>query len=208
VHDTIVPTPEPEYVDLGLSVKWATFNVGAKSSNEIGSFYAWGEIETKDTYTVNNYKWWNKSNKETTKYCTIDSLAYGGVADGLTELQPQDDIAHILKGEHWRMPDLDECKELVNGCTWTVSTRQGQIGFEGISKINGNTIFLPVVGFRAGANLVHETLGGYWSSTLNIEKQSCAMGLYLNRETPSVGIYYNSSRQNGFLIRPVYDDRP
>ena len=208
VHDTIVPKPEPEYVDLGLSVKWATFNVGATSPNEIGNFYAWGEIEPKDTYTVNNYKWWNKTSKETTKYCTIDSLAYGGVADGLTELQPQDDIAHILKGEHWRMPDLDECKELGNGCTWTVSTRQGQIGFEGISKINGNTIFLPVVGFRAGANLVHETLGGYWSSTLNIEKQSCAMGLYLNLETPSVGIYYNSSRQNGFLIRPVYDEVP
>ena len=207
VHDTIVPKPEPEYVDLGLSVKWATFNVGATSPNEIGNFYAWGEIEPKDTYTVNNYKWWNKTSKETTKYCTIDSLAYGGIADGLTELQPQDDIAHTLKGEHWRMPDLDECKELGNGCTWTVSTRQGQIGFEGTSKINGNTIFLPVVGFRAGVNLVHETLGGYWSSTLNIEKQSCAMGLYLNRETPSVGIYYNSSRQNGFLIRPVYDDR-
>ena len=208
VHDTIVPKVEPEYVDLGLSVKWATFNVGATSSNEIGSFYAWGEIEPKDTYTVKNYKWWNESSKEITKYCTIDSLAYGGVADGLTELQPQDDIAHTLKGEHWRMPDLDECKELGNGCTWTVSTRQGQIGFEGISKINGNTIFLPVVGFRAGANLVHETLGGYWSSTLNIEKQSCAMGLYLNLETPSVGIYYNSSRQNGFLIRPVYDEVP
>jgi hypothetical protein len=195
-------------VDLGLSVKWATFNVGATSPNEIGNFYAWGEIEPKDSYTDNNYKWWNKSSKEITKYCTIDSLAYGDVADGLTELLPQDDVAHILKGEHWRMPNLNECKELVNGCTWTVSTRQGQIGFEGTSKINGNTIFLPVAGFRAGANLVHETLGGYWSSTLNIEKQSCAMGLYLNRETPSVGIYYNSSRQNGFLIRPVYDDRP
>ena len=181
--------------------------MGATSPNEIGNFYALGEIEPKDTYTVNNYKWWNKTSKEITKYCTIDSLAYGGVADGLTELQPQDDIAHILKGEHWRMPNLDECKELVNGCTWTVSTRQGQIGFEGTSKINGNTIFLPVAGFRAGANLVHETLGGYWSSTLNIEKQSCAMGLYLNRETPFVGIYYNSIRQNGFLIRPVYDDR-
>ena len=205
VHDTIVTIPE--YVDLGLSVKWATFNLGATSSNEIGTFYAWGEIEPKDLYTVNNYQWWNKTSKEITKYCTIDSLAYGGVADGLTELQPQDDAAHMIKGEHWRMPDLDECKELGNGCTWTVSTRQGQIGFEGISKINGNTIFLPVVGFRAGANLVYETLGGYWSSTLNIEKQSCAMGLYLNRETPFVGIYYNSNRQNGFLIRPVYDDR-
>ena len=73
--------PEPEYVDLGLSVKWATFNVGATSSNEIGNFYAWGEIEPKDTYTVNNYKWWNKSSKEITKYCTIDSLAYGDKQD-------------------------------------------------------------------------------------------------------------------------------
>ena len=207
VHDTIVQKVEPEYVDLGLSVKWATCNIGATLPNEIGTFYAWGEIEPKDSYTVNNYQWWNKTSKEITKYCTIDSLAYGGVADGLTELQPQDDAAHMIKGEHWRMPDLDECKELVNGCTWTVTTRQGQIGFEGKSKSNGNTIFLPVAGFRAGTNLVYETLGGYWSSTLNIEKQSCARGLYLNQETPAVNIYYNSSRENGFLIRPVYDDR-
>ena len=208
LDDTALTPPEPEYVDLGLSVKWATFNVGATSPEDYGDYFAWGETEPKETYTVNNYKWWNKSSKEITKYCTIDSLAYGDVADGLTELLPQDDIAHILKGEHWRMPNLNECKELVNGCTWTVSTRQGQIGFEGTSKINGNTIFLPVAGFRAGANLVYETLGGYWSSTLNIEKQSCAMGLYLNQETPAVNIYYNSNRQNGFLIRPVYDDRP
>ena len=43
VHDTILPVHEPEYVDLGLSVKWATFNVGATSPEDYGDYFAWGE---------------------------------------------------------------------------------------------------------------------------------------------------------------------
>jgi hypothetical protein len=200
VHDTIVP----EYVDLGLSVKWAKCNLGASTATETGDFYAWGEIEPKVSYTYNNYQWWNGSSANITKYCTIDSLAYAGIADGLTELQLQDDAAYVQKGAPWRMPTSTECEELMKGCTWHLVNQNGQVGFKGISKVNGNTIFLPVVGFRAHENIVSEYIGGYWSSTLNTQKQHCALGIYLNVETISVGKYFNSSRQNGFLIRPVF----
>ena len=200
VHDTIVP----EYVDLGFSVKWAKCNLGASVATEIGDFYAWGEIEPKASYASNNYQWWNGSSTNITKYCTIDSLTYEGIADGLTELQLQDDAAYVQKGAPWRMPTSTECEELIKGCTWHLVNQNGQVGFEGISKVNGNTIFLPVVGFRAHENIVYEYIGGYWSSTLNTQKQHCALGIYLNVKTTGVGPYFNSNRQNGFLIRPVF----
>ena len=200
VHDTIVP----EYVDLGLSVKWAKCNLGASTATEIGDFYAWGEIEPKASYASNNYQWWNGSSTNITKYCTIDSLTYEGIADGLTELQLQDDAAYVQKGAPWRMPTSTECEELIKGCTWHLVNQNGQVGFEGISKVNGNTIFLPVAGFRAHENIVYEYIGGYWSSTLNTQKQHCALGIYLNVKTTGVGPYFNSNRQNGFLIRPVF----
>ena len=193
-----------EYVDLGLSVKWAKCNLGASTATEIGDFYAWGEIEPKVSYTFNNYQWWNGSSANITKYCTIDSLAYAGIADGLTELQLQDDAAYVQKGAPWRMPTSTECEELIKGCTWHLVNQNGQVGFEGISKVNGNTIFLPVAGFRAHENIVYEYIGGYWSSTLNTQKQHCALGIYLNVKTTGVGPYFNSNRQNGFLIRPVF----
>ena len=34
-----------EFVDLGLSVKWANMNMGANSSTEKGMYYAWNEVK-------------------------------------------------------------------------------------------------------------------------------------------------------------------
>ena len=49
--------PNPEAVDLGLSVRWAPFNVGATAPEEYGDYFAWGEVETKDSYIVENYSY-------------------------------------------------------------------------------------------------------------------------------------------------------
>ena len=43
-------------IDLGLSVRWASANVGARSEKEAGTYYAWGELMTKDDFTKKNYK--------------------------------------------------------------------------------------------------------------------------------------------------------
>ena len=205
VLDTIQPF-EPEYVDLGLSVKWANYNLGASTPTEVGDYYAWGEIEPKDSYTTANYQWCKGSAKTFTKYCTIDSMGYNGFTDGLTTLQSQDDAAQMQKGGHWRMPSDTEWNELLKNCTWTQAEQGGQIGYIATSKINGNHIFIPVAGFRAGGNVILEYIGAYWSSTLNEAKQSCAYGLYINKDENSVGRYSNSGREYGFLIRPVYDE--
>ena len=195
-----------EYVDMGLSVKWATCNLGASYFTEAGDFYAWGETQPKDSYTVKNYKWYNGSANAITRYCTVDTLGNKGFTDGLTELKQEDDAAYMQKGGKWRMPSDSEWDELRQQCTWTLTERHGVSGYEVKSKINGNTIFIPVVGFRSGENIVLNYIGGYWSSSLNESKQTCALGLYINKDENRVGKYSNSSRHNGFLIRPVYDE--
>ena len=202
----IYQNPLPEYVDMGLSVKWATCNLGASHFTATGDFYAWGETEPKDAYTVNNYKWYKGSAKAITRYCTVDTLGNEGFTDGLTELKPEDDAAYMQKGGKWRMPSDAEWDELRRQCTWTLVERHGVSGYDVKSKINGNTIFIPVVGFRSGDKIVLEHIGGYWSRTLNEMKQTCALGLYINKDENRVGRYSNSSRHNGFLIRPVYDE--
>ena len=202
VRDTIIP----QYVDLGLSVKWANYNLGASTPTGVGDYYAWGETEPKDSYMPANYQWSMGSAETYTKYCTVDSMGYNGFTDGLTTLQPQDDAAQMQKGGHWRMPSDAEWEELIKNCTWTQAEQGGQIGYIATSKINGNGIFIPVAGFRSIGNVVLDYLGAYWSSSLNESKQSCAYGLYINKDEDRVGRYSNSCREYGFLIRPVYDE--
>jgi hypothetical protein len=207
---TIMPTQwtTPDALDLGLSVKWATRNIGANKPEERGDFFAWGEVEPKYSYTDDNYKWCNGNTLiGLTKYCTDASYGYEGLTDGLTKLEIEDDAAYVNWGEQWRMPSNEEYEELRRGCNWSLIQRQGVTGYEGKSKINGNTIFFPTAGFQSGANVVLEYLGGYWSSSLNIEKQSCAYGLYLNTNDNAVGKYSNSNRKNGFLVRPILDNK-
>ena len=116
VHDTILPVHEPEYVDLGLSVKWATFNVGATSPEDYGDYFAWGETETKEEYTWENYKWCNGTVYKITKY---------NATDGKTILEPEDDVAQVLWGGNWRMPTIEEQTELREQCIWTWTSING-----------------------------------------------------------------------------------
>ena len=71
--------PTHEAVDLGLSVKWATMNIGASAPEEYGEYFAWGETEPKTDYSWKTYKWCNGSDDIMTKYCT--SPAYGNDDD-------------------------------------------------------------------------------------------------------------------------------
>lgn len=93
----------PLAVDLGLSVKWASYNVGATSPEENGGYYAWGETEEKDIYDHSTYKYHGENSKYT---------------DNNVVLDPEDDVAHVLGGDGWRMPTIDEIKELCQNCSW------------------------------------------------------------------------------------------
>ena len=62
-------------IDLGLpsGKKWAACNLGASTPEEYGAYFAWGEIEPKQTFEWNNYKLGNgetDSKIKMTKYCS------------------------------------------------------------------------------------------------------------------------------------------
>ncbi len=185
------------WIDLGLSVKWATCNVGATVPEEYGGYYAWGEIEEKSFYGWSTYKWCNGSKESITKYCTDSSF---GIVDNKTVLI--DDVAHVKWGGTWRMPTIEEQKELLNNCTWTWTTQNGVKGYKVTSKTNGNSIFLPAAGYRYGTEVYGRGSDGYyWSSSLYSDDCSHACRLYFFYS----GYYdwgYNY-RYNGRSVRPV-----
>ena len=193
------PSTSPyEAVDLGLSVKWATCNVGATSPEEYGGYYAWGETEEKDNYDWSTYKWCNGSYDTMTKYCT-DS--YYGTVDNKTVLDPEDDVAHVKWGGSWRMPTRAEQDELRNNCTWTWTTQNGVKGYKVTSKTNGNSIFLPAAGYRSSADLYNSgSYGNYLSSSLNEGDSYGAYDLYFYSGSYDWSYDY---RFDGFSVRPV-----
>lgn len=192
----------PEAVDLGLSVKWASFNLGATAPEGYGDYYAWGEIETKSNYSWETYKWCNGTAESLsfTKYNTRSDL---GTVDNKTVLDPEDDVAHVALGGSWRMPTNAEWTELRENCTWTSTTQSEVIGYK-VTGPNGNSIFLPAAGEMTDSNLGKAgTFGLYWSSTLITEYTLWdAWGVYFYSGSVSAYDYY---RCGGHTIRPVTD---
>ena len=192
------PAPEHEYVDLGLSVKWATMNIGANSPEDYGDYFAWGETIPKDTYTWETYKWCKGSNATMTKYCTKSSY---GTVDNKTVLDPEDDAAHVNWGGTWRMPTYDEYKELVNKCTWIWTTQNSVDGYK-VTGPNSNSIFLPAAGYRndSSLNSAGSYYGYYWSSSLNTDSPTHGWYLIFNSSVYDVSRYY---RCYGRSVRAV-----
>lgn len=137
-----------EYVDLGLSVKWATCNIGANSPSEGGNYYAWGETTIKSSYTEENSVTYKKNMHDIV-------------------CNPNYDAARANWGGSWRLPTEAEIYELVNKCSHTWTTMDGHKGYK-VTGPNGNSIFLPVAGYRRGSSSVgYGSRGYYWSSSPN-----------------------------------------
>ena len=170
-----------EWVDLGLSVKWATCNVGASSPSDYGDYFAWGEISTKSSYTENNSKTYNKH--------------MGDIAGN-----SQYDAARANWGSTWRMPTEKEFQELQDQCTWTWRSQGGHKGYRITSKTNGNSIFLPAAGSRYEKSLyLVGSYGYYWSAG----PYSDTYGCNLTFDSSSVYPQICNSRAYGFSVRPV-----
>lgn len=153
--------PNHPYVDLGLSVKWATCNIGASSPEEYGDYFAWGETEPKEVYVWSTYKWCNGSRNTLTKYCT--NKEYGAVDNKIT-LELEDDAAHVNWGGEWRMPTKAELEELREKCTWMPAKINGVSGRE-ITGPNGNKLFLPYSGYCSEGKYPGGGQACCWSNT-------------------------------------------
>ncbi|MBR2486403.1 MAG: hypothetical protein IKB46_01245 [Paludibacteraceae bacterium] len=190
-----------EYVDLGLSVKWATMNVGASKAEDYGSYFAWGETTTKDTYNWSTYKYFNGSDNTLTKYCNESSYGNNGFTDNKTQLELSDDAAHVNWGGSWRMPTDAELTELREQCTWSWTIQNSVSGYKVTSKSNGNSIFLPAAGYRYGSSLKNAgSYGSYWSSSLNTDypKYAWLVDFYSSSRFRSY-----TNRYYGYSVRPV-----
>lgn len=182
-------------VDLGLSVKWASCNVGANRPEEYGDYFAWGEIYTKENYHWETYKY--GTYKIQTKYNTMMDC---GRMDNKTKLEPKDDVATINWGGTWRMPTKAEFEELRKQCEWEWTSQNGIKGYKIIGP-NGNFIFLPTAGYMLEKWIYgKDKNGNYWSSSLSLGDSKYAFFLSF---TSNIVTLSSNSRYNGRSIRPV-----
>ena len=166
-----------EYVDLGLSVKWATCNVGASSPEDYGNYYAWGETKTKSDYSDSNRVTYSK---------------IGG--------DSRYDAARANWGGSWRIPTKAELEELKDNCTWTWMTQCGKNGYR-LTGPNGNSIFLPAAGYRYRSSLYDAGEGGrYCGSTPH---GGFSHLLWLLSFDSGKQIMHCGERGLGFSVRPV-----
>ena len=189
-----------EYIDLGLSVKWATMNIGASAPEEYGDYFAWGETAAKTDYSWSTYKWWKDSSETLTKYYIISNSSLV-LPDNKTQLELADDAAYVNWGGTWRMPTDAELTELCTKCTWTWTSLNGVNGMK-VAGPSGNSIFLPAAGYRYDTSLNGAgSYGHYWSSSLGGFAQSDAWGVYIS--SGGAGWYDDYARCEGFSVRAI-----
>lgn len=212
------PTPlidGHEYVDLGLSVKWATCNIGATSIIQHGNLYAWGEIDTKSKYSKETYKYLQIEKVQK----NVEYFLFKNIGDNISG-DNRYDVAKSCWGGHWRLPSADEVKELIDNCTYEWGTLNGVTGALFISKKNGNSIFLPAGGeelYGKGTgnelgSLLHGggVFGSYWTGTI---ANGCRDLTHVNdlgfaMEVRSANASCNKNyREYGFSVRAVADMR-
>ncbi len=199
IHDN---TPH-ESVDLGLSVKWATCNVGAKVPEESGDYFAWGETQAKSLFSVRNCSTLRVSTTYKSSFFGIKKYAedvYESILSGDISGLKAYDVARASWGEGWRMPTRLEFKELIKNCKWKWTTINGKCGYTVVGP-NGNSIFLPAAGCRDQILKEEDSNGYYWSSTPYENDLTCAYRLtfYGGLIVGWNKLYYGSS------IRPVID---
>lgn len=188
---TIMPTQwtTPDALDMGVSVKWATRNIGAISPEDYGDYFAWGETEPKDSYTWDNYKFGNNK----------DNLMKYNAQDQLTKLLMEDDAVHVNWGNNWRMPTKEEYQELIDHTTseWITDYNGTKVYGMLFTAENGNTLFLPAAGMVDVQHYAQNLYGLYWSANC-IDDSGSNFG-FINSD-----IYFNNNpRSSGYSIRGV-----
>ena len=207
-------------VDLGLSVCWASCNLGkngfVSSPTILGAYFAWGESDIKSDYSWPTYKWSTGSSvPKLTKYCPVDKPSYwfgSGDPDGkisLKDFDYIDDAARSILGGNWRIPTSEEIQELINNCDKNRYTRNGVRGVLFESRKDGykdRSIFIPyTTGFMQDNTIVgEEKYGYYWSSSIYKSNPFAAYILDIS-SGHTISLNTDFFRYGGILIRPVTD---
>lgn len=183
-----------EYVDLGLSVKWATCNVGAVSQEDKGDYFAWGETEVKEDYSERTYTHIRK---------ILGKKRYIDIGENISGTQY--DVARAKWGGYWRIPTLNEIKELTE-CEWEWISVNGVYGHK-VTGPNGNSIFLPAAGYRVGEDLRGSGKESrHWSAIFDSDDKDFAYKLDSDVSYKvNYGYYAGGIRCFGCTIRPVTD---
>ena len=171
-------------VDLGLTVRWATCNIGADRPEAYGSFFAWGEVEPKADYSETSYAYYSQSGYELI---------------GTNICGTKYDAARQAWGGEWRLPTRSEITELTSKCSWTATQLNGTSGYR-VTGPNGNSIFLPAAGYQDGTEKKEVGTGGfYWSGNINRAMTSSAYNLNFRGYDAA----WSASRTLGFAVRAV-----
>lgn len=213
VEESVTDHNDHDYIDLGLGVKWATFNVGASKPEEYGDYFAWGETEPKSDYSWSAYKYRQSGDSYENiifnKYCLSNHNTYwggNGSPDNKSILDPEDDAAYVNWGGDWRMPTIEEWEELINNCIWTWTSDYNGTGIAGrivTSKRPGysdKSVFLPAAGYLVDNRLGGREWGHYWSSSLYMGYPYSSFEILFGSENYKETL---SFRRTGYPIRPV-----
>lgn len=217
-----------EYVDLGLSVLWASCNIGSNSPEEFGDYYAWGETYTKSSYNKMTYKFAgetlaydNLPTLDALKHAMLDYTKYLGEENKQNpndvRLDIADDAANAQWGNPWRMPTMNEISELVDSCNWELNEIKGVKGYWAVSKVNGNKIFFPLAGYISDDEVSDVGKSGkYWASELRKDMCFEAYQIWMSyadelsemRKQSSVFLSDDGYRENGRSVRAVCERLP
>ena len=189
-----------KFIDLGLpsGMLWGDCNLGAKKGWESGNYYAWGEINPKESYNESSYQHSGKYWFTMKKYC--QKRIYGKV-DRKTVLQPVDNAVTILN-KNACIPSTDDFEELIENCTWEFchSEKEDIAYYICTSKINKKQIIFPITGNIINKQVYSPQKGYYWTSDLN-SINCCANIFFFNWDKPMK--IRSLLRAYGACIRPV-----
>lgn len=194
-------------VDLGLSVLWASCNIGAETPEDYGNYYAWGELQPKFLYDWDHYQFVVPGDMTITKYCTLEGFSVDGNPDNKAVLESADDVATKELGGKWRVPTKRDWNEIWSSPLldwfWTKHIKNGVSirGCEVVNKTTGARIFLPYAGYIRNTTLLEENeVGNYWTANIDTGYPLCAFGCDL-----TVDNWYTYQRFQGMPVRAVCD---
>ena len=184
---SVLVKDENKLVDLGLSVNWANMNLGAKTEEDSGNYYAWAEPTNKTTFTWSNYKYYVKIPE-----------SYKFIGENISQNKLYD--AAFALSDKMFTPTSEQWQELFTKCKFELKTINNVSGYE-ITGTNGNSIFMPLSGNSYEGKICGVNSDGYYMSSSfykNSDYQfNCAKLLKTNREIVAL------RKRTGTTIRPV-----